>query len=302
MTDYSILIVDHDDTERQALVDYLNARYKTTGASSGQEVFALLKRHHFDLVIADIDLPDLNGFKVLKHCREKYPAIKTALLSAYDVDSYIKLSREKSITNIIIKDSPFNFDELGWTAHNLLTGDFFGLKRHLDSNGHIKKICLQDSDAIQASITTIIEYFSQVSDNGDLLDTCDLLLDELLYNAMIHAPRDEQGRKKYQNRQHIVLEAHEQVMCHYGYDERKLGFAVVDNFGTLENTRVMDVLDRHISGAGQHDDSGRGLYISRGLADRFIINIRRGIQTEIICLLYREAGQHIIKPLCINQI
>jgi len=161
---------------------------------------------------------------------------------------------------------------------------------------------LRETAMIQSSISDILDFFSTVHDNRDKLDICDLLLDELLHNAMVHAPRDNKGRVKYARTQRIVLEENEFVTCNYGYDQRKFGFAVVDKFGSLENTRIMDLLDRHISGAGYHDRQGRGLFISRGLTDRFIVNIKRDVRTEIICLFYFKGKQQFSKPLCINQI
>lgn len=298
----SILVIDDEELIRESLVEFLEDDYDVEDAASGEEALDILNRRSFDLVISDIKMPGIDGFEVIKHVREFHPQTKTALITAYDVDDYIKLAREKHITNIIVKETPFNFDELEQTTHNLLTGDFFGLHRYLDYNAQIEQLTLRDTEAIQLTINSITDFFRKATGNDEILEVCDLLLDELLHNGMIHAPIDENGQKKYEDGQRVLLEEKEIVSCEYGFDQRKLGFTVVDNFGRLENEIVMELFERHVTGKGLHDRRGRGLFISRSMTDRFIINIERGKRTEIVCLIYFQGDQQFVKPLCINEI
>ncbi|MFC1851038.1 response regulator [candidate division CSSED10-310 bacterium] len=298
----AILVVDDEELIRESLVEFFEDDFDVEGAGSGEEALEILERRNFDLVISDIRMPGIDGFEVIRVIREKYPRTKTALITAYDVDDYIKLAKEKQITNIIVKETPFNFDELGQTSHNLLTGEFFGIHRYLDYDAKIEQLTIQETEAIQLTIGKIVDFFRGITNDEEIFEVCDLILDELLHNAIVHAPRDQDGKPKYDRTAQVVLADEEIVHVAFGYDQRKLGFAVIDNYGTLENSTVLDLLDRHISGSGTRDYQGRGLFISRSLTDRFIINIHRGVKTEIICLIYFTGDHDYVKPLCINEI
>ncbi|MFC1852867.1 response regulator [candidate division CSSED10-310 bacterium] len=298
----SILIVDDEPLLRKIVSDYLKKTYAVEVASSGDEAVAILKKRHFDLVISDIIMPGIDGFEVANIVRQEYPKTKIALLTAYDIDKYLEVARDKMVTNIIAKESPFNFDDLGHTVHNLLTGDFFGLQRYLDPDASIDSFLIQDTHKIQSSITQILNFCRRKCPDPEILEICDLIIDELLNNAIIHAPRFSNGQPKYKKAKRVVSEDSEVVRCDYGYDNKKIGVAVSDNFGSLENKTVMDILHRHISKAGFKDNRGRGLFISRSLTDRFIINIERKVRTEIIFLIYFKEHSRKTKPLCIYEI
>ncbi|MGI9318169.1 MAG: response regulator, partial [bacterium] len=66
-----ILVVDDDSLNRMQLIQGLKQEGYTTGqAEDGEKALKLLGREQFDLVILDILMPIMDGFKVLECMKE----------------------------------------------------------------------------------------------------------------------------------------------------------------------------------------------------------------------------------------
>jgi CheY-like chemotaxis protein len=297
---YRILIVDDEKAIRMMLLDYLEDNYRIETAETGEAALDLLKNHHFDLVISDINMPGISGPKLLAEIRERYPTTKTALITAYNVDEYIQAAKEFSITNIIPKTVPFNFSELDFIVHGLVTGDIFGLKRYLLEDGTIieKHVIKSTSDARNIQNHLINLFQQKFGTSGDMK----LILDEIITNAMYHAPTLEDGTEKYQEFRDIILETHEYIFIECGFDSEKYAVGITDCQGRLTKETVLYKIERQITGEGLLDDSGRGIHMSRLFADRMVINIDPQKKTEVILLNYFSNKYRGYKPLYINEL
>lgn len=75
MTDHTCLIVEDSPMKRQLLA-YALARVKdlqVTEASDGADALLKLSRVRFDVVVTDIDMPVMDGLKLI-HCLREDPA------------------------------------------------------------------------------------------------------------------------------------------------------------------------------------------------------------------------------------
>lgn len=297
---HRILIVDDEKAIRMMLLDYLENKYEIITAETGEEALAILQHSRFDLVISDINMPGMSGPQLLLEIRTRYPGTKTALITAYNVDEYIKTAKEYSITNIIPKTVPFNFSELDFIVYGLVTGDIFGLSRYLLDNGTILEthIIKSTSDARKIQDHLVDLFESKFGTSGDMK----LILDEIITNAMYHAPTHADGTEKYQEFNDIVLEPHEYIHLECGFDQEKYAVAVTDCQGRLTKETVLFKIDRQITGEGLLDDSGRGIHMSRLFADRMIINIDPNKKTEVIIINYFSNKYRGYKPLYINEL
>lgn len=129
-----------------------------------------------------------------------------------------------------------------------------------------------------------------------------LIMDELITNAIYHAPRKEDGSAKYEEYAPVTLGDNEHVYVTWGYDCEKYGVSIVDVQGRLTKDRVLYKIDRHIRGEGMLDDSGRGIHMSRLFADRMVINIKPGQKTEVIIMNYFTEKYRGYRPLYINEL
>ena len=91
----SLLIADDHEIFRVGLLALLKD-IKSLGqvieAENGKQVLDLLERVHIDVVFLDINMPELNGFDVVKLAKERYPDVKIVVLSGHaDKENIIKM-------------------------------------------------------------------------------------------------------------------------------------------------------------------------------------------------------------------
>ena len=86
-------------------------------ASDGMEALAQIDSLHPDIVIMDINIPIMNGLKVIQLSRIKHPDIAFVIVSGYDDFSYCREALRLQITDYILK--PVNYEEFGTSIDNL---------------------------------------------------------------------------------------------------------------------------------------------------------------------------------------
>ncbi|MBK8189576.1 MAG: response regulator [Vampirovibrionales bacterium] len=311
---FRILIVDDDDTIRDSVAHYLMNfhsgayRLQVSACADCASARALLAQRNrdrlpaFDLIISDIHLPDEDGFKLLRHVREASPDSRIALMTAYQIDDYIRLAKETGVLNIIAKTAPFNFEELSSVVDNLLNAQAsFGLSRYLNADAVIVEETIQKSADIMTVFYQLRDFFSaNPVRNVDGLSTALL---EAITNAVYHAIKLPDGSQKYRKGQEIeALDPCEWVQVQYGRDAERIGVSIVDQGGRITADDILYWLERNISGAGLLDTHGRGVYLMHTLVDRLIFNLHPGHRTEIIVIDYFSAEYSANKPLYINQL
>lgn len=86
-------------------------------AADGMEALNQIDVLNPDIVIMDINIPIMNGLKVIKLSRMKHPEIAFVIVSRYDDFSYCREALRLQITDYILK--PVNYDEFGKCIDNL---------------------------------------------------------------------------------------------------------------------------------------------------------------------------------------
>jgi CheY-like chemotaxis protein len=77
-----------DMTEMLSLL-LMHAGYDVSTAASAQDAIALARDHHFDVIISDIGMPDMNGYELADALRslpgyEKVPLVALTGYSMFD--------------------------------------------------------------------------------------------------------------------------------------------------------------------------------------------------------------------------
>ena len=81
-----ILVVDDDDGIRALyLMELTQAGYDVIGADSGRKAVELVSEKNFDVIILDIEMPDMSGIEALSHLRRVTPNTPVILNTAYSV-------------------------------------------------------------------------------------------------------------------------------------------------------------------------------------------------------------------------
>lgn len=110
MKKYQICIVDDHPLFRKGLVDLIadhDSMELLFEAISGQDLLQKLKTSHLepDLILLDIEMPNMNGEEVANLVKIQYPGIKILVLSMHHEEKYLVKLLEKGINGYVTKDS-----------------------------------------------------------------------------------------------------------------------------------------------------------------------------------------------------
>ena len=109
----TIMTVDDTATMRQMVSFTLHSvGYEILQASDGQEALALAKSKKIDLVIADVNMPNMDGITLVKSLRAlpEYKFTPILLLTTESQDSKRQEGKDAGATGWIVK--PFNPEQL----------------------------------------------------------------------------------------------------------------------------------------------------------------------------------------------
>ncbi len=80
----SLLVVDDDQHIREAIADYLRSLgHRTETASTCREAIRRMDEYPFDVVVCDVNLPDLDGFHLLEWAVDNTPDTAVIMLTGY---------------------------------------------------------------------------------------------------------------------------------------------------------------------------------------------------------------------------
>ena len=104
-----ILIVDDHPVVRDGLMAMLATQkdFEVIGqAADGSE--ALLKARKFtpDLILLDLEMPEMDGVEVIRRLRNEQPGVNTILFTAFDTDDRIVTAIQSGANGYLLKGSP----------------------------------------------------------------------------------------------------------------------------------------------------------------------------------------------------
>lgn len=87
-----ILIVDDEENTRIGLSKLLAQEgFEVESAANGNEALDYLGQRKVNLVISDINMPDMNGLVFLRELSRKFPSTNVIMITAYGgVESYLE--------------------------------------------------------------------------------------------------------------------------------------------------------------------------------------------------------------------
>lgn len=103
-----ILIADDHEMFRDGIISLLqgNPAFEIIGqATDGLEVLDFIKNKKFDLVLLDINMPNMNGIEVCNLLSNKHPDIKIIMLSMYNDSKHIQEVMRAGAHGYLLKDS-----------------------------------------------------------------------------------------------------------------------------------------------------------------------------------------------------
>ncbi len=116
-----ILVVDDDLGTRLSIGDYLElSGYEVIAASDGQQGLVMVNKHHPDLIVTDIIMPQMNGYELVRQVRQKpnFRLLPVILLTAR-IQTQERILGYQSGCDLYLP-KPFELEELAAAISNLL--------------------------------------------------------------------------------------------------------------------------------------------------------------------------------------
>lgn len=122
----NIVITDDHSMIREGLKQLLelDENFRVIGqAGDGEECLRLLKKELPDVLLLDINMPNMNGIEVLEHLKKEYSGVKVLILTIHNEVEYLLKAVDIGCNGYVLKDS--NFVMLKKAIHSVYEGDSF---------------------------------------------------------------------------------------------------------------------------------------------------------------------------------
>jgi len=160
----NVLIVDDDDITRESLMTVLNNRgFDCRQASNGKEAIEEIKTNEFDVVITDIEMPQMNGIELLEQAAEMNSRVSFIIITAYaSIETAIEALRKGAFDYLL---KPLNFEDIAHKVqklieHKELVYENQALRQEVNSQYDFANIVGKSS-----AIKKVFEAIKRVSDS-----------------------------------------------------------------------------------------------------------------------------------------
>ena len=107
----TILLVEDEEDLRQVLAEALQQEgYAIIEAANGQEALKVALQTHVDLIITDLMMPRMNGWRLLTALRERGRDVPVIIITAYMNEEGQEVLTSRDITNFLVK--PIDLDDM----------------------------------------------------------------------------------------------------------------------------------------------------------------------------------------------
>lgn len=114
-----ILVVDDEESIREFLeIMFRKEGYEVTTAEDGQKALDLVKKKSFDLIISDLQMPNMTGIELLRQVKEQYPDMLFMMITAFGTTETAVEAMKLGAYDYITK--PFKIDEVRINVANAL--------------------------------------------------------------------------------------------------------------------------------------------------------------------------------------
>lgn len=164
-----ILIAEDEDITRKHILNTLKAENHTVeGVDNGLAALARVEQDSFDVLIADIKMPGMNGLELLEKVQDIAPDMEVIIVTGFGSISSAVEAMKKGAFDYLPK--PFDLDELVLKvskvrAQRMLKQENVALKAHLDIERDISVV------AESASMKKVLELIGSIQDSD-----CSVLL------------------------------------------------------------------------------------------------------------------------------
>lgn len=162
---YKIMIIEDEQIERETLYKIIQDGFpqcqELYAAKNGREALSMFEEHQPDIILADINIPGINGLEVIRRIRKTGSEAEFLILSSYNYFEYAQEAIRLGVEDFILK--PYTIDHLKDALHKAM--------EHLQQKQDEKK---HQSDLLEKieKITPVVEnecLFAILSNEDELV-------------------------------------------------------------------------------------------------------------------------------------
>jgi len=119
----SVLVVDDHALLRTGVANIINQEpdlMVIAEAANGVEAVDMFERHHPDVTLLDLRMPEMEGVEAVTQIRERDPQAKVIILTTYDTDEDITRALKAGAKAYVLKD--ISAEALVTCIHDVLAG------------------------------------------------------------------------------------------------------------------------------------------------------------------------------------
>jgi CheY-like chemotaxis protein/anti-sigma regulatory factor (Ser/Thr protein kinase) len=273
----SVLIAEDSATQAQQLQFLLeDAGYQVEVAANGQEALRAIERRAPDLVVTDLEMPEMNGLQLVETIRKDFPAVPVILMTAFGSEEVAALALQKGAASYVPKR---------YLAQDIVStvADVLSVSQAAREQQRVLEVLTQidyqfvlNNDA--SLIPPLINYLEETLTGMRLCDQTGLIrvcvaLREALVNAMDHGNLEVHSSLREQDDRHYAEKVAERrrqepyrnrrVYVTVRVSPMKAEFVIRDEGPGFDPSRLPDPTDP----ANLEKVSGRGLLLIRTFMD-----------------------------------
>lgn len=181
VSDHKILLVDDEPAMLASSRELLeSAQYDVDTAAGGREAMEKLQAEKFDLVLLDMNMPDVDGHQVMAFINDNHIQVAVVVLSGET--GFDSVTRAFHLGAFDYIKKPFEFDELRHTLNNAirkleLEKSLYSLRKQLERSERLHRFMIESSPDI-IFIVDKNGHFAFVNDRAE--DLLNYRKDELI--------------------------------------------------------------------------------------------------------------------------
>jgi DNA-binding NarL/FixJ family response regulator len=124
----------------RALLEKMKGIEVVAEAGDGREALELIRKHLPNLVLLDIDIPELNGLEALSRATKELPAVKILILSMHANEEYVLQALRAGARGYLLKEAAV--DELALALRAVTGGEIYlspRISKHVIAN-YLKRL------------------------------------------------------------------------------------------------------------------------------------------------------------------
>ncbi len=119
-----ILLAEDETAMREYLTRALEkSGYEVVAVDRGTEALPHLEHEHFDLLLTDIVMPEMDGIELARHCSKVSPATEVMFITGF---SAVALRAGQTMPNAKVLSKPFHLRDLVLEVERLFAKESYG--------------------------------------------------------------------------------------------------------------------------------------------------------------------------------